>query len=107
MKWAGRLMTSVAALLLTAGSASALTASSESSAEAAWTDATRSNSVEAYATFVMMYPDSEHASSAYERLSGAAAISNAGALPQRDPLFGNQENDQSAPAILPGIMMII
>src|SRR5579862_4383839 len=71
MKWAGRLMTSVAAVLFAGGGAFASTGAPATSADTAWAAAVKSDSLEAYAAFVMTHPDSEHARAAYDRLTGA------------------------------------
>jgi hypothetical protein len=108
MRWAARLMTSAAAMLLTASGASAATQALERPADAAWAAAVASNSLEAYAAFVMKYPESEHARAAYDRLSGAStAGTGAGATPGSASLFGDEQNEQSSPGILPGMIMII
>ena len=77
MKWLGRLMTSGAALLLTAGGATAASMRAPAPADAAWAEAIKSDTLEAYATFAMMYPESKHAPAAYGRLSGSPAGANA------------------------------
>ena len=79
MKWLGRLMTSGAALLLTAGGATAASIRAHPPADAAWAEAIKSDTLEAYPTFAMMYPESKHAPAAYGRLSGWQA----GAIPNR------------------------
>jgi hypothetical protein len=108
MRWVARLMTSVAAVLLTTGGVSASTRDADTPADAAWTATVASDSLEAYATFVMMYPDSVHARSAYNRLSGAeAASSRDNASSEGSLLFTDEQNQRSTPGILPGIMMII
>jgi hypothetical protein len=111
MRWAGRLMTSVAAVLLTAGGASALTADGgASSADVAWAAATKANSLEAYAKFAMAYPESEHVLAAYERLSRSVKsvkASSEAAAPESAAGYGDYETDGSSPGILPGTIMII
>jgi len=104
MKWIGRLMTSVAAVLVTAGGVSASTGPSASPADAAWDEAAKSDSLEAYAAFVMMYPDSEHARVAYDRLSGANTASIIKALRSGVPLIGDE---QSSFDVFPGVLNII
>jgi hypothetical protein len=108
MRWVARLMTSVAAVLLTTGGVPASARDAGTPADAAWAAAVASDSLEAYAAFVMTYPDSAHARSAYSRLSGAKAAStrdNAGS--EAAPLFTDDRNQSSAPGILPGMIMII
>jgi len=101
-------MTSVAAVMLTASGASASTAASARSADGAWAATIKNDSLEAYAEFAMMYPDSEHAQSAYNRLSAAYTDSiSAGVVPQNSILSGEQQKEQSAPRILPGQIRII
>jgi hypothetical protein len=108
MRWIGRLMTSVAAVLLTTGGVSASTGHAGISADAAWAAARASDSLEAYAAFVITYPDSAHARSAYNRLSGAEAASTRdNASSESSPLFTDDRNQSSAPGILPGMIMII
>jgi hypothetical protein len=102
-------MTSVAAVLLTTGGISASTGDAgTSSADAAWAAARASDSLEAYAAFVMTYPDSAHARSAYNKLSGAeAASTHDNASSEGSPLFTDDRNQSSEPGILPGMIMII
>ena len=69
MKWLGRLMASAAALLA-AGSVSAAVGETRSAADAAWTEAVKSDTLAAYAAFAMTFPDSEHAAAAHRELSG-------------------------------------
>jgi hypothetical protein len=106
MKWVARLMSSVAAMLLAAGGASASTGAPSTPADVAWAAAAKSDSLEGYAAFAMTYPDSEHAGSAYDRLSGAAAISGGGAapLPAGTPSSDDRQMDQGP---LNGKFMII
>jgi len=69
MKWLGRLMASAAAL--PAGSVSAAVGETRrSAADAAWTEAVKSDTLAAYAAFAMTFPDSEHAAAAHRELSG-------------------------------------
>jgi hypothetical protein len=108
MRWVARLMTSVAAVLLTTNGVPASARDAGTPADAAWAATVASDSLEAYATFVMMYPDSVHARSAYNRLSGAEAApirDDAGS--EAAPLFADDRNQSSAPGILPGMIMII
>jgi len=109
MKWITRFMTSAAAVLLSAGGVSASTQVADTPADAAaWATAVASDSLEAYATFVMMFPDSKHARSAYNRLSGAeAGSSRDAASSEGTPLLMDDQNQSSAPGILPGMIMII
>jgi hypothetical protein len=101
-------MTTVAAVLLTTGGASASTGESGSLADAAWAAAVKSDSLEAYAGFVMSYPESAHARVAYDRLSGIEPASTAaGARPQAATLLGDDQSEKSAPGNLPGMIMII
>jgi hypothetical protein len=76
MKWAGRLMTSLATVLLTAGGAMSGASAAITTVDSAWSEAVKSNTLEAYAAFLMAYPNSEFASSAYDRLSSGATASN-------------------------------
>ena len=80
MKWLGRLMASAAALLA-AGSVSAAVGETRSAADAAWTEAVKSDTLAAYAAFAMTFPDSEHAAAAHRELSGQqwAALDDEGA----------------------------
>lgn len=54
MKWLGRLMASAAALLA-AGSVSAAVSETRSAADAAWTEAVKSDTLAAYAAFAMTF----------------------------------------------------
>jgi hypothetical protein len=105
MRWVGRLMTSVAAVLLTTGGVSASTTEIGTPADTAWAAAAKSDSLEAYAAFVMAYPESDHARAAYTRLlrTGTTAT-GAVTVPKSGPLFGSET---SSPGILPGTIMII
>ena len=105
MKWLGRLMTSVAALLLTIGGVSAASMRGPAPADVAWAEAIRSDTLEGYAAFVMTYPESEHARAAYRRLSGAEA--RAIAAPGEVSIVGDDENEASAPGLLPSLILII
>jgi uncharacterized protein (DUF1330 family) len=101
-------MASVAAVLLTTGGVSASTGDAGTSADAAWAATRASDSLEAYAAFVMTYPDSAHARSAYNKLSGAEAASTRDNASSEGPLiFKGDRNQSSAPGILPGMIMII
>ena len=108
MRWVNRLMTSVAAVLLTAGGASALTQDPGTAAEAAWSAAAKVDSLEAYAEFLMAFPDSDHARAAYNRLAQPAMASSGVALQSEDALVWNgSQAGRSSPEILPGTIMII
>lgn len=108
MRWIGRLMGSAAAVLLATGAASALTPDTATSADAAWAEAVKVNSIEAFAKFVMAYPDSEHVRAAYNRLSNVeSAASDSGTRPEGGPLSGDEQRTGSSPGILPGTIMII
>jgi hypothetical protein len=101
-------MSSAAAVLLATGGASALTRDAATSADAAWAEAVKSNSIEAFAEFVMAYPDSEHARAAYNRLSHIESATNGvGAATESGSLFGDEKRTGSSPGILPGTIMII
>jgi hypothetical protein len=101
-------MASVAAVLLTTGGVSASTGDAGTSADAAWAATRASDSLEAYAAFVMTYPDSPHARSAYNKLFGAEAASTRDNASSEGPLiFKDDRNQSSAPGILPGMIMII
>ena len=107
MKWAGRLMASVASVLITAGAGlSASTAVASPSADAAWSDATKSNTLEAYAAFAMMYPDSKHAQSAHIKLFAGETVS-ANAASMDAPVFGDDELPLSRPGFAQPTLMII
>jgi hypothetical protein len=108
MRWLGRLMTSAAAVLLAAGGASAWTrAPAPSSDSVAWDAAVESDSVEAYAAFLLAYPRSQHAPLAYDRLSGlAATTTGAEAAATRALLFSEAAGESSAPGILPPILIV-
>jgi hypothetical protein len=86
MKWAGRLMTSVAAVLLTAGGGVQATIQHElPPSEAAWAEAVKANTLEAYADFLARYPGSDHAQSAFAALShGKTASAERPAAPQNE-----------------------
>ena len=70
MKWVGRFLASAAAVVLSGTSGSATPAPVSTQIEEAWATATKKDSLEAYAAFIMVYPESPYAKSAYERLSG-------------------------------------
>jgi hypothetical protein len=82
------LMTSVAAVLLTTGAgASGSMADTAPSDATAWADAVKSDTLEAYAAFALMYPESEHAQSAYSKLSGDEPVSpKTDAMPEGNPV---------------------
>jgi len=102
-------MSSAAAVLLATGGASAaLARDAATSADAAWAEAVKTNSIEAFAEFVMAYPDSEHARAAYNRLSRIESPANdVRATPESGSLFGDEQRTGSSPGILPGTIMII
>lgn len=108
MKWMNRLLGSVAAVLVTAGGASASTPGYETPAEAAWSAAVRAGSLEAYAEFLLAYPDNEHAAEAYGRLT-LSAVTPVESDGKADvaALWGVGQTGKSSPAILPGTIMII
>jgi hypothetical protein len=88
MKWLGRLLASIGAVVLASSGGSASTMPDED----AWAQAVKSDSLEAYAAFVMKYPDSEHAQTAYERLSGgASATSDAKVLFLEDEAVASEQ----------------
>ena len=105
MKWLARLMTSVAALLLTLGGASAASIRVPTPADAAWAEAVESDTLEAYAAFAMTYPESKHAPAAYGRLSGSQA--DAIAMPAVTSNYGDEENEAGTPGLLPGLLLIV
>ena len=105
MKWLARLMTSVAALLLTLGGASAASIRVPTPADAAWAEAVKSDTLEAYAAFAMTYPESKHAPAAYGRLSGSQA--DAIAMPAVTSNHGDEENEAGTPGLLPGLLLIV
>lgn len=108
MRWVGRLMTSVAAVLLTAGGASASSENAVTSVDAAWAAAARSDSLEAYAAFVIDHPDSAHARVAYSRLLGIELAPAADlATAANAPLVSGDRDTKSSPGISPGMIMII
>lgn len=104
MKWVGRLMASAAAVLLTTGSGSASVGGLTPSAETAWAEVVKADTLEAYAEFAMAYPDSEHALLAYSKLFGAKAISD-GTKPESMTIL--DEDEGSTPGLLPGVLRII
>ena len=103
MKWLARLMTSVAALLLALGGASAASIRVPTPADAAWAEAVKSDTLEAYAA--MTYPESKHAPAAYGRLSGSQA--DAIAMPAVTSNHGDEENEAGTPGLLPGLLLIV
>ena len=104
MKWLGRLMTSGAALLLTAGGATATSIRAPTPADAAWAEAVKSDTLEAYAAFAMMYPESKHAPAAYGRLSGSQAGANP--KPKETSILGDDESEASTSGLLPRLLLI-
>ena len=104
MKWLGRLMTSGAALLLTAGGATAASIRAPPPADGAWAEAIKSDTLEAYATFAMMYPESKHAPAAYGRLSGSLAGANA--KPTETAILGDDESEAGTSGLLPRLLLI-
>jgi len=104
MRWVGRLVTSVAAMLLTAGGASGSTTATP--VDAAWAAAAASDSLEAYATFVMTYPHSKYARLDYNRLSGLeAASAGSFARPEGTPLFADDHGNANSPGLSPGMII--
>jgi hypothetical protein len=73
MRWVGRLMTSVAAVVLTTGGASAALETTANPVDTAWAETVKRGTLEAYAAFAMTFPESEHAQTAYSRLSTVVA----------------------------------
>jgi hypothetical protein len=102
MKWIGRLTTSVAAVLLMTGGGSASTA--KVSDDAAWAEVVKSNTLEAYAKFAVMYPDSKHAQLAYSKLFGVTPVT---ADTKPDGMAILDDEGESAPGLLPGVLRII
>jgi hypothetical protein len=100
----GRLMTSGAALLLTAGGATAASMRAPAPADAAWAESIKSDTLEAYATFAMMYPESKHAPAAYGRLSGSPAGANA--KPTETSILGDDESEAGTSGLLPMLLLI-
>jgi hypothetical protein len=107
MKWVTRLMASVAAVLVTAGGASALPQEPGSAAEAAWSAAVDADSIEAYAEFLMTYPDSKHTPEAYNRLNQVALSPAHGVPAQSTIAWSGGQSGRTSPEILPGSIMII
>jgi hypothetical protein len=107
MKWVGRLMTSVAAMLLTTGGLSASTVGTESAPDAAWAAAVRSDSLEAYAAFAMMYPESPQAAAAYAKLSGTDTASMIATELAGASFRSDDGSTTSSPGMLPGTIMLI
>lgn len=109
MKWAGRLMTSVAAVLITAGSGLSASAPMASTpADVAWADAIKSDTLEAYAAFVMLYPDSKYAQSAYMKLAvGETASGDTNTAPAGAANFGDNGVPVSRPGFELRTLMII
>lgn len=104
MKWIARLMTSAAAVVVAASGAAASVGSHASPADAAWDEVVKNDTLEAYATFVMMYPESKHARSAYDRLAGVNIGSSIRTIRPGAPLMGD---DLSSPDVFPGFLNII
>ena len=106
MRWVSRLMTSAAAVLLaTGGGVAQSRAESHAPADAAWADAEQSGTLEAYTNFVLTYPESRHARSAYMKLSGAEhAVDPASG---GEPNMADDNSVTSTPGMLPGAIMII
>jgi hypothetical protein len=117
MQWVNRLMASVAAVLVTAGGASALPQESlpqeplsqnaAGVADVAWAAAVSADSIEAYAEFLMSYPNSRYAPAAYDRLNQVALSSADAAALQGVIAWSEGQSDKSSPEILPGNIMII
>lgn len=105
MRWLGRLMTSAAALLLAAGGAGAASMRAPSPAEAAWAEAVKSDTIEAYASFAMMYPESRHASVAYSRLSGSQAGANG--APTVSAVLDDDESEAGTAGLRAEVLRII
>lgn len=103
MRWVGRLMTSAAALLLATGGVSATTQASGAPEDIAWATAVKSNSLEAYAEFVMQYPESRHTPVAYNRLFGVETISSEA----NSSGVAMDDETESDPGLLPGIFRMI
>jgi hypothetical protein len=86
-EWLGRLMASAAALLAAGGVSTAI-GETRSAADAAWTEAVKSDTLEAYAAFAMTFPDSEHAAAAHRQLSGQQWAALDGEAPAGRSLLG-------------------
>jgi hypothetical protein len=97
-------MGSAAAVLLTTGASSAKPVELENRAEAAWAAAQASGTLEAYANFLMMFPDSAQARIAYDKLSGGPAAGIGGSDAR---LLADDASDASRPGVLPGMIMIV
>lgn len=97
MRWVGRLMTSVAAVVLTAGGASAAGFEKTASPDAAWATTVKRGTLEAYAAFAMTFPESEHTQTAYSKLSTVAERRQA-------PVDDGQEDEIKSLGVMSWIM---
>jgi hypothetical protein len=106
-----RLMASVAtALLATGHAASASIEQSHASVESIWAKIVETDTLEAYAAFVMRYPDSTFAALAYRRLSGTGAEASSVNFNPPAPLLpveAADEDDASTPDFVPGWIRLI
>ena len=109
MKRIGHLMASAAAVLLASGgAASAANGEASATAEAAWAETVKCNSLEAYAEFAMTHPESKFARVAYSKLSGAGTVgADANATAAWTAIDVVDENGASMPGFVPNLMMVV
>jgi hypothetical protein len=72
MKWLLRLLVSSVAVSFVAGEVSAATPEAKSDADMAWSRATETDTLQAYAEFLLTYPESSYTEAAYAKLSAVS-----------------------------------
>lgn len=103
-----RLMAAAAAVPLAIGGvASTSAAVSDSAAEQAWHEASERNSIEAYAEFAMLYPDSDYARMAHARLSGAEQVGQAGKDSQNWASMAEEFDEESVPEFTADSIIVV